>query len=347
MRRAGKMRLAALLIVAATGTSSVQAQPAPAAPDGAAMTPDEVLYREGNAFAAREQWVEAEAKFRAAWKLNPTYDITANLGQTELRLQKYRDAAEHLEFAVRTWGVTGNRVPKEHAKKRLDEVRKLVTTLRVKVSVTGATVIVDGKNVGTSPIEHDLFLDPGTRTIEARLSGHDSAKKVVEAKKGDSIQVELSPALTRATAAPSTHGTLVTPPPAVVPGGAEGPSKAVLIGGAVTTGVAAVAGVVFVLIANSKGSDAEAQRDALVRESGAGACSHASVPAACAEVDDAFAANRYFTNGAFWSFAGAGASGIGTLIYGLVTRPSKSEERARVTALVGPSNVGLSVRGAF
>src|SRR5690349_8781493 len=118
MRRAGKMRLAALLIVAVTGTSSVQAQPAPAAPDGTAMTPDEVLYREGNAFAAREQWVEAEAKFRAAWKLNPTYDITANLGQTELRLQKYRDAAEHLEFALRNWGVTGNRVPKEHAKKR-------------------------------------------------------------------------------------------------------------------------------------------------------------------------------------------------------------------------------------
>ena len=45
----------------------------------------------------------------------------------------------------------------------------------------------------------------------------------------------------------------------------EGPKKAVSIGVAVTTGVAAAAGVVCVVLANDNGSDAETKPDAVVR----------------------------------------------------------------------------------
>jgi hypothetical protein len=344
MRRAGKMGLAALLMIAAMGASPVQAQPAPAAPE-AAVSQDEVLFREGNAFAAREQWVEAEAKFRAAWKLNPTHDITGNLGQTEFRLHKYRDAAEHLEFAVRTWGVTGDRTPKERAKKRLDEVRKLVTSLRVKVSVEGAAVLIDGKTVGTSPIEHDLFVDPGTRTIEARLSGHDTAKKIVEAKKGDTLRVELAPTLTRAAAVENEPKHEILLPP-IQPPEARSWVPTIALGAASVVGLGVAVGLT--VAANNASSDGEAQR-AKLRAGGGGCLGEPSDYAAtCSALDDDASRLETFTRGATIAYVASGVLAISTVAYVLWPHlRSPASGGVRALPAVGAGHAGIDVTGVW
>jgi len=158
----------------------------------AATLPWFVLFREGNALVAQQKWAEAEAKFLAAWELSPTYDVAANLGHTQYRMRKLRDAAEHLAFAVRHWPLVGKREPRDLAATRLEELRKVLASATVKVNAPGAGVFVDGKRVGTSPIDREVFLDPGARTIEARLAGHEDAKQVVEATGGGKLSVELT-----------------------------------------------------------------------------------------------------------------------------------------------------------
>ena len=51
-----------------------------------------------------------------------------------------------------------------------------------------------------------------------------------------------------------------------------------------------------------------------------------------------------YSNVAFWSFAGAGTVGLGTLLYALVSGPEAS---VQVTPRVGINDVGLSVGGVF
>src|SRR5271168_2244413 len=75
--------------------------------------------------------------YRAAWALQKSYDIAGNLGNVELKLGKYRDAAEHLAFSLENFPPTGEEAQQKAMEKRLAEVLKEVGRLHVKVSANG------------------------------------------------------------------------------------------------------------------------------------------------------------------------------------------------------------------
>lgn len=118
-------------------------------------------------------------------------------------------------------------------------------------------------------------------------------------------------------------------------------------GGATAARPAAVAGVVFTVLANTNASDAGEQRDALARRN-ADPCPRTGGAPACIDLREAYEARVNFTNAAFFSFVGAGAIGVGTLVYGVMTRPSSTPQaRVRLAPLIGTSRVGLSVSGSL
>ena len=51
--------------------------------------------------AGKKDWTAAHAAFLEAWKLNEHYQIAANLGSMEIKLGRFRDAAEHLAIYLR------------------------------------------------------------------------------------------------------------------------------------------------------------------------------------------------------------------------------------------------------
>jgi hypothetical protein len=104
--------------------------------------------------------------------------------------------------------------------------------------------------------------------------------------------------------------------------------------------------VVLTILAVSKGSDADAQRDALAREN-APSCPAAGGVPECVTLRDTYTSHVHFKNAALLTLVGAGAVGLGTLTYGLSTRSSRADQRVVVEPLVGASNLGLSVTGAF
>src|SRR5262249_31104072 len=88
-------------VVLGRGASAPAGAEGAGAPAGAAgSTPGavKVLYQNGLAAANDGRWEQSYALLRAAWRRAPRWQIAGALGLTELELEKYRDAAEHLAF---------------------------------------------------------------------------------------------------------------------------------------------------------------------------------------------------------------------------------------------------------
>ncbi|WP_437619593.1 PEGA domain-containing protein [Sorangium sp. So ce1151] len=314
------------------------------------------LFKEGVDAFAQARWADARAAFLAALALNPHYTIRGNLGASELKLGRYRDAAEHLARYARelTEDATSTAAERERGAAMYAEAQAKVGTLVVRTDVDGAQVFVDGMLRGQTPLPDPVFVDPGAHTISVRHEDYDTKNSAVQLGAGGTIENGLQLTRRSASAPPQKPLAPMLPPPA---SGAEehagaeeragGPRTAVLIGGAATAGAAAVAGVVFTVLANTNASDAEEQRSRLRQEGGLDACNAPGAGARCTELKDAVAARYDLSNAAFWSFVGAGTVGIGTLVYGLISRPPTNARRVQVAPLVGSNGLGIGVRGGF
>jgi hypothetical protein len=211
------------------------AQAAPAADaKPAAATSEEraaLLYEEGNKFYDEGKYKEAEAKYQAAWDMARSFDIAGNLGNVEMMIGQPREAAEHLAYALKIFPLGGAPEKRKFLQGRLADAKKQIGTLRISVNMAGAEVFVDEKSIGKSPIETDVFVDPGDRIVVARY-GEKTTEQTVVVAKGSAADVPL---------------TIET-----------GPNMGIVLGGA-AVGVAGIgAGVVFAILSNGKAGDAEA-----------------------------------------------------------------------------------------
>ncbi|WP_437305076.1 hypothetical protein [Sorangium sp. So ce388] len=143
------------------------------------------LYREGNQFYDEARFVEAEARYQAAWDLQQSFDVAGNLGNVELEVGQPRDAAEHLQYALDIFPLGERAEKKSFLEKRLAEAKSQVGTLRISVNVDDAEVLIDGKLIGRSPLDAQVFVDPGKRTIEARRAGARTSTSLLVARGSD------------------------------------------------------------------------------------------------------------------------------------------------------------------
>src|SRR5262249_47545609 len=139
-----------------------------------------------------QRWAEARDLYDKAWRLKKTHDIAANLAYVELKLGRFRDAAEHLAFAVKSWPPTGKADKRAYAVADLQNAKREVGTLTIHVTVPRTDVLVDGKLVGQAPIDDDVFVEPGSHTVEAKHAGYSDAKQIVQAAKGSAQTVTLT-----------------------------------------------------------------------------------------------------------------------------------------------------------
>jgi hypothetical protein len=165
--------------------------------------------------------------------------IVGNLGRAELKLGKYRDAAEHLaSYLAEEKGLSAE--TRQEYGRLLDDAKAKVATLRVEVAQAGAVITVDGAAVGTAPLDRDLYVEPGRRKVEASL-GERRAQKELDARAGGAVTVPLEPALPPKAPPPL--------PPAPPPPSAS-PVRTVLIVGGATLAAAAFATGVGLLVAS-------------------------------------------------------------------------------------------------
>jgi hypothetical protein len=347
-----------VLLAAAFGLSAPAfSQPKPAGADDTQQADEH--FHKGKELMASGRVKEAREEYLTAFRLRRSYDVAGNLGSAELTLGFPRDAAEHLLFALHHYAASGTTAAQlETAKQRFAEAERQVGRLKVSVSMNGADVLVDGTVVGRAPLDEDVFVEPGERTVEARLAGYEPAKQTIKSGKGTAQLVSLKltiadpPPVPSASAVPlASASASASPPPVpsgstapIVPVGAGGPSKPVLITGGVVTGLAVVAGVVFTVLANGKATDAATKGGEVLKSGGAEACGSAP---GCTELHGLLVDRGTFSDAALWTFVGAGVLGVGTAVYALAAPRTMSKTGLRAAPMISASGGGIVLGGAW
>ena len=267
----------------------------------------------------------AEEHFEKAMTLKPHFQIAGNLGACELELKKYKEAAEHLQWALKELEKESGREPeKEALTQMLERSRLQVGSVRIAVSghaADQAKITLDGQALTKVP--ELLFVTPGKHTVSASAPGAEPVSVEVNAAGGETVAVALP--LKEASGDP-------TPPPPTPEEGDEGLSTVPFWSSVAATVVFSGVGIGVLVAAGGAQSDADARRDE-IRASG-GDC-----PDNCPELISMYedADTLYTASAGFFMFGGATL--IGAVVYGvmILTDDSVVDETAVEEATLRPS----------
>ncbi len=144
-------------------------------------------FKEGVKHYDQREYDKARLAFLQAYLLKPHPTVLLNLAQCELRSGRPAEAAEHFAKYIRE---NPNAEALTHARAGFEDSRQRVAELNVEVTAPGAVVIVDGTEVGRSPLPNVLYLMPGRHAIGAR-KGAASDSGTLDAVAGQRVYVTL------------------------------------------------------------------------------------------------------------------------------------------------------------
>ncbi|WP_437296034.1 hypothetical protein [Sorangium sp. So ce426] len=357
--------LAALALSPATGSAAPPATPqAPPAATPQATSPapaqtDAMSRAARDMFAKGEEaWMQGKydqchAWFLAAWSIRPHRQIAGNLAACELKVGRYRDAAEHLAFLMRPTP-DGKPTPlsQEH-RALLDEAMAKIAVVQIDAA-PGTTVVLDGKIVGQAPLPAPLYLEPGEHTLEGQSRAGAQAQVPLTLAAGTQRNIDLhlqAPQRATTTPEPAQAPPPVTPTPAQAPPPDTRVRDGVVIGGLALGGAAIVAGVVFVVVSNGKSDEVNDATRAIAMNGDANACNDPAFRSRCDALADAYVAEGTTRNLAIAALVTAGAAlGGAALAYTLWPVETPRAEAAggvRITPVVTAQSAGLTIGGAF
>jgi hypothetical protein len=300
------------------------------------------LYNEGRGLYAQEKWAKAHAAFRAAEGVKNHWQIAAMLGHCETRLGRFRDAAEHLAWALRVAAgspSTGELMSMQDA---LELSRAHLGAMTVQADLAGAEIVVDDAPVGTAPLLDPVFVAPGRHRFEARATERTSVQTTVELQAGDSQVMVLS------FANGAARVTTVAPTKSSRDAGAiEDRGMATrtiaLLGGAGLTAIALGVGVAYSLKRSSADNNVASSRSTAVQEHGAGGCADPqwAQVGSCAALRNALDRRDSASHAATIGYVATGALAATTVATWLLW-PSK----AQATRVI-PTMGGVLLTGSF
>lgn len=144
------------------------------------------LYKEAN-------YAAALSEFKAAYTAVPSWEVLYNLGLCQRRLFQYGAAIRSFD---RYLGEGGAKVPGDRrasVAQELEQIRALTAPIAVLVKGEKARVLVDGEEVGVTPLPEFLLLGPGKHLVRAEREGCAPDEKTVEVVSGQAQAVELDP----------------------------------------------------------------------------------------------------------------------------------------------------------
>ena len=293
----------------------------------------QALFRKGiDAFEAGNDQESLKA-LNEAWAIRPTYDIAAALAQTELALKRYRDAAEHLDYGLNHFVPGQSEKTLELMRTAFAEVKQHVAALRVQVNQEGATIDLDDRALGSSPLKNLTFVDPGRHTLRARHGDRMASRQLdVQAGQEYSVLLELA----------DSNDLPTSGPPELHPSGSDRSPVPVVIGA--TVAALGVAGLVT--FGTMASSDAETMQQ-LREQNGAYGCGDGTAAGGdCAAQHDAAVSHDKHRNLAIASGI-VGAIGLASIpVYWFWPRAesstgAKGAPRFRMQGAIGIGRVSI------
>jgi hypothetical protein len=314
----------------------------------------EELFREGNSAFAAGDFRTAYVAYREAWTLRRSFDIACNLGRTEAELMLSRDAAEHLDYCLRTFSVSSRSEMKDAYKRFRDlftKVRSEVAALRIEARPPGTEITVDGARYGVAPLGRDVFVDPGQHRVVGRFAGFSDAQRIVQVEAGGTLSVNLTltqatPATPTAPAAPTPTAPPMTRLPQRTPANAKARTIVVASGAALSLAGMGI-GLGFLLKADSA-ADRVDELNATLQSRG-NACSAGSMSSSCSALRtdiDSEKRSRDIASAAFTAGAVASLATLGAWLLIPDSRPDRTSG-VRATPYVSAEQAGLSFSGTY
>jgi hypothetical protein len=310
------------------------------------------LFREGNqAFAAGDARTAYEA-YRGAWSLRKSFDIACNLGRTEAELELSRDAAEHLDYCLKTYPASSRddlREANKRFRELFAEVRARVAAIRIETRPPGAEIAVDGASYGTTPLGRDVFVDPGRHRVRAELQGFEGDERTIEVAAGASLTVSFLLGRSQdASPSASVPAVPVTPQPSSPERRTADLRTTVVISGAALSLIGLGVGTGFHLDARATSDRIGRIGRALSLGPGRAACSESAPPPDCQSLRDEVEHLRGARRGAEVAYTVSALVGLATVAAWLVIPDERGEgSSARVLPVAAPSFAGLAVTGRY
>ena len=182
----------ALALVATTLPSMANAQAAPpAAPSQQAKDEAQDRFKRGIELYEEENFSAALVEFKRAYELVPAYQVLYNVGRTCYQLRDYVCALRTFDRYLSEGGSGIEAKRKEEVEREMVSMRRRVTTINV-TATKGATISIDGINVGDAPFPAPIQANEGRRLLRATMAGRESVEKPLELTGGSTIAVDLT-----------------------------------------------------------------------------------------------------------------------------------------------------------
>lgn len=271
-----------------------------------------------------------------AFRLRQSYDVAAALGQAELELGRYTDAAEHLDLALRDFPPSESQELYDKLKAGFIEAKKHVGVLEISFDAASAEISVDGAAARAVKSGALVYVMPGRHELDVTLDSSTQTRGI-EVVAGSQHRVEfISPAQPTGPAAP--------PPAPPLPPEREVKARRslvpVYVGASVA--VAGLAGWVgFGLAARADRDEANRLREQL----GSSGCSDGTAsPAECEAAKEAYDSQRSHATLANVSAGICIAASTITLGY-LLFWPSRTPQQAHARLPLSLSFTSSSAQG--
>lgn len=327
--------------------------PAPPAPTTDADKELARLFDEAKKSFKAGQFEKARELYAAAYKQKPDHATLLLLAQAEAKANKNIDAAGHLELYLRE-AKSASAEDRAAADKLYWDVTAKIATWKVKVSVDGADVYLDGKLVGKSPLAAPLFVEVGTHEVEARKEGFLVEKYLIVA--GPNTETDTMLGMKPAPVEVKPKEDVKKDKPILVPPPPPSPAWRTygMIGGGALTALGLGLGVGLTVSAGTKGDEADAQLSELRRTTPntfgiCGANQFPSNQAGCTKLNDTLSSQDARANGAVAGFVIAGVGAVGTV--GLFMLPKFAFGRKlmamRFNPVISRDRMGGTLTGTF
>ncbi|HMI93305.1 MAG TPA: PEGA domain-containing protein [Polyangiales bacterium] len=142
------------------------------------------FYAEGDLNAAR---VELER----AYALQPTYRLLFNLGQVAYEQREYAAAERYFRDYLEQGGDDVDDTRRREVERELGRLRGRVANVQITTNVATAKLFVDGREVGTAPMNEPVRLSAGRRLLRAEAPGHSPVSREVDVVGGEDRRFEL------------------------------------------------------------------------------------------------------------------------------------------------------------
>lgn len=163
---------------AGTPTTPPQASPAPEAPADPNVDEAKRHFEQGVALFNDGNFSAALSEFEQVYRLHPVAGVLYNIGVTQKALFRYPEAIDSLQrFLLESKSAT----PEQRAEceQLIRGMKALLADVTLTVVPDNATISVDGRPMGTSPLTKPLQIAAGTHKIEVTADGYEPQKQDV------------------------------------------------------------------------------------------------------------------------------------------------------------------------